>query len=49
MRNNVFRNSFSSHDSGNKIATSIVVQKPYLRTIYVEAKIEDFKDLKKSL
>ena len=44
MRINVFGNSFYSHD--NKIDTSLFVQKPYLRTIYIEANIEEDIDLK---
>ena len=36
---NVFGNS--SHDNINKIDTSIIVQKPYLRTYYIEKNIED--------
>ena len=43
---NVFRNS-SSNDNGNKNDTSQFVQKPYLRTKYIEAKIEEYIDLKK--
>ena len=38
---NVFGNSSSSYDNGNKIDTSLFVQKPYLRTDYIEANIED--------
>ena len=41
---NVFGNS--SHDSNNKIDTSLFVQKPYLRTNYIEANIEEDIDLK---
>ena len=43
---NVFGNS--SHDNNNKIDTSFFVQKPYLRTNYIEANIEediDFENL----
>ena len=36
---NVFGNS-NSNDNGNKIDTSLFVQKPYLRTSYIEANIE---------
>ena len=32
--------------SGNKIDTSLLVQKPYLRTNYIEANIEEDIDLK---
>ena len=41
---NVFGNS--SNNSGNKIDTSLFVQKPYLRTNYIEANIEEDIDLK---
>ena len=41
---NVFGNS--SHDNNNKIDTSLFVQKPYLRTNYIEANIEEHIDLK---
>ena len=41
---NVFGNS--SNNSDNKIDTSLFVQKPYLRTIYIEANIEEDIDLK---
>ena len=40
----VFGNSFYSHH--DKINTSLFVQKPYLRTIYIEANIEEDIDLK---
>ena len=43
---NVFGNSSSSHDNGNKIDTSMFVQKPYLRTNYIEKNIEEDIDLK---
>ena len=36
---------FSSHDNISKIDTSLIVQKPYLRTNYIEAKIEEDIDL----
>ena len=42
---NVFRNS-NSNDNGSKIDTSLFVQKPYLRTNYIEANIEEDIDLK---
>ena len=42
----VFGNSSSSHDNGNKIDTSIFVQKHYLRTKYIEANIDMKKQLK---
>ena len=37
---NVFGNS-NSNDSGNKIELSLFVQKPYSRTLYIEANIEE--------
>ena len=42
---NVFGNSSSSYDN-NKIDTSSFVQKPYLRTNYIESNIEEDIDLK---
>ena len=42
---NVFGNS-NSNGNGNKIGTSIFVQKPYLRTNYIESNIEEDIDLK---
>ena len=44
MPNNVIGNS--SNDNGNKIDTSLFVQKPYLRTNYIESNIEEDLDLK---
>ena len=41
---NVFDNSSSNND--NKIDTSLFVQKPYLRTNYIESNIEEDIDLK---
>ena len=41
---NVFGNS--SNNSDNKIDTSLFVQKPYLRTNYIEDDIEEDIDLK---
>ena len=41
---NVFGNS--SNNAGNKIDTSLFVQKPYLRTNYIESNIEEDIDLK---
>ena len=41
---NVFGNS--SNDNNNKIDTSLFVQKPYLRTNYIESNIEEDIDLK---
>ena len=43
---NVFGNCSSSRDNGNKIDTSLFVQKPYLRSNYIESNIEAFIDLK---
>ena len=42
----VFGGSVSSHDNGKKIDTSIFVQKPYLRSNYIEANIEEHIGLK---
>ena len=42
---NVFGNS-NSHKSDNKIDTSFFVHKPYLRTNYIEANIDEGFDLK---
>ena len=42
---NVFGNS-NSNDNGNKIDTLVLVQKPYLRTNYIENKLEEEFDLK---
>ena len=42
---NVFGNS-NSDDKGNKIDTSLFVQKPFLRTIYIEANIEEDTNMK---
>ena len=36
----------NSNDNGIKIDTSLFVQKPYLRTNYIEANIEEDIDLK---
>ena len=46
MPNNVFGNSSSAHDNGNKIDTSLFVQKPCLILNYIEANIEEDIDLK---
>ena len=43
---NVFDNSSSSYDNSNEIDTSLFVQKPYLRTKYIESNIEEDIDLK---
>ena len=42
---NVFGNS-NSNDNNNKIDTSLFVQKPYLRSNYIESNIEEDIDLK---
>ena len=44
---NVIGNSSFSHDNGNKTDTSISVQKPCLRTNYLESNIEGDIDMKK--
>ena len=44
---NVFSKRSSSYDTGNKVDTSLFVQKPYLRTNYIEANTEDDIDFKK--
>ena len=41
---NVFGNS--SNISDNKIETALFVQKPYLRSNYIESKLEEDIDLK---
>ena len=46
MAINVFGNSSSSYDNGKKIDISLFVQKPFLRTNYIEANIEEDFDLK---
>ena len=43
---NVFGNSSSSYDNGKEIDTSLFVQKPYLRSIYIESNIEEDVGLK---
>ena len=43
---NVFGNSSSSHDDGNKVDTSLIVQKPYFRTNCIEANIEEDFNMK---
>ena len=43
---NVFGNSSSSYDIGNKFDTNLFVQKLYLKINYVEANIEEDNDLK---
>ena len=44
MPANVFGNS--SNNSDNKIDTSFIVQKPYLKTYYKEANFEEDIDIK---
>ena len=46
---NVFGNSSSSRDNGNKNDTSLFVQKPYLRANYIESNIEEDIDLKNQI
>ena len=46
MPTNVFGNSSFSYDNGNKNDTSLFVQKPYLRTNYIEAKTGEHFDMK---
>ena len=41
----VFGNS-NSNDNANKIHTSIILQKPYLRTKFIESNIEEDIDFK---
>ena len=41
---NVF--GISSHDNNNKSDTSLFVQKPYLRTSFIESNIEEDIDLR---
>ena len=43
---NVFGNGPSSQDNGNKIDTSLFVQKPYLRRTCKESNIEEDINLK---
>ena len=45
MPKNVFGNS-NSNDNGSKTETSIFLQKPYLRSNYIESNIEEDIDLK---
>ena len=42
---NVFGNS-NSNDKGNRVDTSLFVQKPYLRNNFIESNIEEDIDLK---
>ena len=49
MPTNVIHNSFSSDDIGNKIDTSLFVQKPFLRNNYIESNIEGDIDMKKQV
>ena len=43
---NVFGNSSSSNENGNKIDKSLFVQKPHLRTNYIESNVEEDIDLR---
>ena len=43
---NVFGNNTSSHDNAKKIDSNLFVQKPYLRSNYIESNIEEDIDLK---
>ena len=45
MQTNVIGNS-NSNDNGNKLYTSLFVQKPYLRANYIEINFEEDIDLK---
>ena len=49
MPKNVFGNNFSSHGVDDKIDTVLFVQKPYLRTNYIESNLEGDIDLKNIL
>ena len=42
---NIFGNS-NTNDNGNKIDTTLFVQKPYLRTNYIESNLEEDIDVK---
>ena len=46
---NVFGNSSSPRDNSNKIDTSLFVQKPYPKLIYIERNIEEDIKLKNQL
>ena len=46
MTINVCGNNSSSHDNGNKIDTSLFVQKLYLRTSFIESDREEDIDLR---
>ena len=46
---NVFGNSNSKYNNGNKIDTSLFVQKPYLRTNNIEANTEEDIELKMNI
>ena len=45
----VFGNKPSSYDNANKIDKNLFVQKPYPRSNYLEANIEEDIDLKKTI
>ena len=49
MPTNVFGNSSSSYDNGNKIDTSLFVQKLCLRTNSIENNLEEDIDLRKTI
>ena len=44
---NVFGNRLKIYE--NNVDTSLIVQKPYMRTIYVDTKFEEDIDMKKQL
>ena len=43
---NVFGNSFSSNENGDQNDTSLIVQKPYLLSNFIECIFEEGADLK---
>ena len=43
---NVFGNSSSSHDNGDKIDTTLLVRKLFLGTNYIESNVEEDIDIK---
>ena len=45
----VFGDSSSSQSGGSKIDTSLFVQKPWLKNIYIESNIEENNDSKVNL
>ena len=46
---NVFGNSSSSHDNGNKIHTTLFVRKSYQWANYIESNVEEDIDMKNQL